>query len=382
MSRQQIPWERAVLDDRLARMAWSRLTEPESTTAAAFVLAHGGHGPALEALMTRRSELADRLAPRIETLDVGADRYLAELVGARVVIPDDDEWPEGLDELDLLPHCLWVRGPIHLADACRRSVAIVGSRNATAYGRGVAHDMAATLADRGFAVISGAAFGIDADAHRGALAVDGATVAVLATGIDRAYPVAHRGLIDEIARTGAVVSEVAPGSAAIGRRFLQRNRIIALMASGVVVVEAGIRSGSISTANRAVNQHRPVGFVPGPVGSPVSAGCHEELRRGTGILVTDADEVAELVGRIGVDLAEPKRGLARPEDDLAPQEHQVFEAMPVRSPCEPQAVARATTLGEPAVLASFGRLELAGLVRRNGDQWRKLPPGQRPGAAP
>lgn len=186
-------------------------------------------------------------------------------------------------------------GFLDLTVLARRSVSIVGARASTRYGEMVASDLAVGLAERAYAVISGAAFGIDGAAHRGALAVDGMTVAVLAGGVDRAYPVAHSQLISTIVETGAVVSEVAPGSAPTRPRFLLRNRLIAAMSAGTVVVEAGLRSGSLNTAGTAEKLGRPVGVVPGPVTSMVPAGCHQASREGMAVLVTDVPEVLDLV---------------------------------------------------------------------------------------
>ena len=226
---------------REALMAWSRLTEPGDLAAWRLVRQRGPEG-ALAAVHDGSTDLAERLRPRLELLDVDRDLRVCDVVGARVVVADDEEWPTGLDDLEIPPYCLWVRGPERLGAACERSAAVVGARSATAYGEAVASDLAAGLCERDFTVVSGAAFGIDAAAHRGALAVEGVTVAVLAGGVERPYPQAHRQLLDRIARTGLVVSEVPPGSAPTRVRFLKRNRLIAAMTRGTVVVEAGLRS--------------------------------------------------------------------------------------------------------------------------------------------
>ncbi len=378
--RRTVSWQAAAADDRLARMAWSRLAEPDSVGVAMAIAEAGGHGPALRQLGLGRSPLTSRLRGRMEALDVGADCYLAERADARVVVPGDDEWPTRLDRLAQPPHCLWVRGPNHLAEVTRRSVAIVGARASTAYGDNVAGDMAVGMCERGFTVVSGAAYGIDGAAHRGALAVDGLTVAVLATGVDLAYPSGHDALLQRIALTGNVISEAAPMSKALGSRFLKRNRLIAVLSCGTVVVEAGLRSGSLNTANWAQKHLAPVGVVPGPVSSMVSAGCHEAIREGYATLVTDAAEVAELVGRIGLDLAEPKRGPEYPEDLLPEREQRVWEALPGRGTMTVADLIFGTTLEPGQVQASLGRLELAGLVRSEGPGlWKRVPrPRDRP----
>jgi DNA processing protein len=361
--------------EREARMAWSRITEPADKVAFALISERGAEG-ALAAVVEGTAPEAARLRPRLEALDIDHDHRVRQKVRARVVVPGDDEWPTGLDDLEVPPHCLWVRGPEHLAEACERSAAVVGARSATAYGESTAGDIGAGLCERNFSVVSGAAFGIDGAAHRGALAVDGTTIAVLAGGVERPYPPSHRGLIDRIGETGAVVSEVPPGCAPTRWRFLKRNRLIAAMTRGTVVVEAGLRSGSRSTAAEATRLSRVVAAVPGPVTSMVSAGCHELIRSREAELVTDAAEVAELLGEVGRDLAPLKRGPERPGDGLGESESVVWSALPVRAAVGVEALALRTALAEREVIACLGRLQLQGLARRDGDGWRR-PPRQR-----
>ena len=204
------------------------------------------------------------------------------------------------------PQCLWLRGPLPLDEACERSVAIVGSRASTAYGAHVAAQLAYGLVERGWTVVSGGAFGIDAAAHRAALAADGRTVAVLACGIDRAYPVTHTALFQRIGEHGLLLTEWPPGADPHRRRFLIRNRVIAALTRGTVLVEAG-RSGPVHAGGRARALNRLVMAVPGPVTSAMSVGSHEELRTGGTILVADADHVIDAVGSIGTDLAPVRR---------------------------------------------------------------------------
>jgi DNA processing protein len=192
---------------------------------------------------------------------------------------------------------LWVRGAKRLGKAAGRSVSIIGSRAASAYGMSVAGDIASAVARRGWTVVSGAAYGIDGAAHRGALAADGATVAVLACGVDRAYPAGHADLIDAIGQTGVIVSEQPPGRSVSRTRFLDRNRIIAALSAGTVVVEAGHISGSMHAARDAAELGRPLMAVPGPVTSAASGGCHLLIRNGDAVLVTCGSDVIEaLVG--------------------------------------------------------------------------------------
>ena len=251
------------------------------------------------------------LAQRLAAVDPVATLRIAERAGYRFVIPGDDEWPTSLDELELAPTLhdragppvgLWLRGPGHLREVCEGAVAIVGSRSATTYGAAVASDLGAGCAEAGHAVISGGAFGIDQAAHRGAL-VRGRTVAVLACGVDRTYPKASHDLIEHIARTSLVVSEAPLGGDPLKIRFLARNRIIAALATGTVVVEAARRSGALNTATWANHLGRTVMGVPGPVTSATSAGVHELIRSRGAQLVTRPAEVVEAVSGLGFSLA-------------------------------------------------------------------------------
>jgi DNA processing protein len=352
-------------------MAWARLTEPCDSQATRLIAALGAEG-ALHAV-EEGSQLERRMMPRVESLDVDRDLAQARRIGARVVIPGDRDWPSGLHSLAHPPHCLWVRGPLDLGESCERSASIVGARSATHYGVNQAADLAEGLAQRGFAIISGAAYGIDGAAHRGALADDGETVAVVAGGVERAYPAGHSSLLGEISRRGLVVSEVPPGSAPTKWRFLKRNRLIATLTQGTVVVEAGLRSGSATTAKEARGHLRVVCAVPGPVTSVVSAGCHELIRNHHAILVTDAAEVAEALGSPGRDLAPDKHGPTRPEDDLDEVQGVVFAALPVSRAATAGSLAQRSGRAHREVLAALGTLEALGLARRVGERWRKAP---------
>lgn len=357
-------------DERTARVAWSRLAEPADPVAARLLSVHGSAAAALAALSEEPRACRDAFARRWDALDLHWDLELTRHCNARILIPDDDEWPSGVDDLTEPPYCLWVRGPLDLRRVCERSVAIVGARAATAYGEQLAAEIAAGAGERGFAVVSGAAFGIDRAAHLGALAVQAPTVAVLAGGVDRVYPQAHTDLLDSIGRTGAVVSEMPPGSRPLRQRFLLRNRIIAAITRGTLVVEAGLRSGSRNTAGTAAQLARVVMAVPGPVTSMSSAGCHEMIRSGMAVLVTDAAEVAEAVGEYGSELAPVRRAPDRPEDALDAPEQRVRDALPVRAGHQVSRLACDAGLPETTVGACLGRLELMGLAERDAWGWR------------
>lgn len=361
--------------ERRARCAWMRLAEPGDPVAAGLIATYGVVG-ALERLAgLPEGAPRGRFGARLAALDVEADLARGRRIGARLVVPGDPEWPTGLDDLPVPPVGLWVRGRRPLGDVCARSVAIVGARAATAYGESVAAELAAGLGSRGYAVVSGAAFGIDAAGHRGALGVGAVTVAVLAGGVDRPYPAAHVRLLEEIAGAGGIVSEAPPGAAPMKQRFLQRNRLIAAMTAGTVVVEAGLRSGSRNTAGTAAELCRPVMAVPGPVTSMASAGCHEMIRSGMAQLVTDADEVAEMLGASGVDLAPRRHGPVRAGDDLDPLAQRVRDALPVRAGAPVDRLALVAGVGHRDVRSALGRLELAGLAFHDAAGWRLAGPG-------
>jgi DNA processing protein len=278
------------------------------------------------------------------------------------------------------PVALWVRGPVRLDELVDRSVAVVGSRASTAYGEHVAAELGYQLGERGWTVVSGGAFGIDAAAHRGALAAEAPTLAVLACGVDRPYPAAHGALFHRIAETGLVVSEWPPGCAPLRHRFLVRNRLIAALTRGTVVVEAAARSGAQATAQRARRLGREVLVVPGPVTSAMSVGCHELLReREVGAtLVTSAAQVIEAVGGIGVDLADPPERPASPRDGLSDVATRVLDACPVRTGVSPERLAAIAGCDVLDVLRVLPALELADLVQWTGTGWRLAPPPEPP----
>ena len=266
--------------------------------------------------------------------------------GLRWISVADKSWPLSVGDLDHVepingatgaPLGLWIRGPADLAELCTNAVAIVGARDATTYGCDVASDLASDLADNGVTVVSGAAFGIDVCAHRGAIAMGKPTVAVLAGGADVHYPRAHTSLLERIAADSLVVSEQLPGQAPIKSRFLSRNRLIAAMTAGTVVVEAARRSGSLNTLNWADQLGRVTMGVPGPVTSNASVGVHQALRSGKAIVVTNGREVLEAVGVLGAIDATPDRAPESAYDRLPGLARRIVDALPwgvVRSAAE------------------------------------------------
>ena len=363
------------LDERRARTLLARSAEPYDEKIQELVADLGAVdlvGHALRDGRTPGGVGLGRLATRLpRAAEVDEDRVCRAL-GARLLVPGDDEWPTTLDALRTPPWCLWVRGPLPLAEVGERSVAVVGARASTAYGEEVAVRLSFALAERGFTVVSGAAYGIDGAAHRAALSAGGSTVAALAGGVDVPYPRANTDLIAQIGARGLLVSETPPGGAPARMRFLARNRIIAALAAGTVVVEAGLRSGARSTVKEARDLGRHVMAVPGPVSSVMSAGCHEEIRAGA-TLVTDAAEVAELVGRIGEDLAPVKRGQVLPEDALTGELRRVWQWLRPRSSSDVDELVVRSGLGLGEVLVALGELEDLGLAEQLLDGWRRGP---------
>jgi DNA processing protein len=304
---------------------------------------------------------------------VPADSRLAawERAGLRTVCPGDPEWPTQLDVLgDARPLVLWLRGSADLRFACLRSVSVVGARAATGYGTHVATEMAAALAERGWAVISGGAYGIDSCAHRAALAAGGTTIAVLASGVSYGYPRGHHELFDAIARAGAVISEWPPDRAPTRPGFLIRNRAIAALSRGTVVVEAALRSGALSSAKHARDLCRPLMAVPGPVTSTLSAGCHEIIRDWGAVLVTGASDVVELISPAGDGLGERRRGPVVPRDALDLDSAAVLEAIPARGGGGPAEIAVRAGVSLDTVLRCLGLLAAAGFAERSGTGWR------------
>ncbi len=380
-----------------ARVALACLIEPGSPEVDRLITAHGP--VAALARIVAGTEVSEALAAvaqnRLGGRDpaelAGAALARTRRIGARLVVPEDDEWPGQLAQLRLIsrsdldriqldtypPVCLWVRGGWPLAETLGRSVAVVGARAATSYGNHVATEMAYGLANRGWTVVSGGAFGIDAAAHRGAMAAGGVTVAVLACGVDRPYPAAHASLFERIAEDGLLISEWPPGADPHRHRFLIRNRVIAALTLGTVVVEANARSGARQTLNRAAQLGRVTMAVPGAITSAMSVGCHDSIRGGAR-LVTSYQEVLEEVGRIGEDLAPPVRAAEDDRDRLGPELSQVLDAVPRRGVADAGQVAAGAGLPLRQVLRALAILEQTGHVVLGTDGGYSLPRKTRP----
>ncbi|WP_460725708.1 DNA-processing protein DprA [Nocardia heshunensis] len=363
-------------------MAWVYLSRVVEGPCAALSALIEGVGVVEAARAVRECALPEVLRGPTE-LRRGIDRAEEDLahierLGGRVVTPDDAEWPAwrllGLGQLDpaydadgAVPLVLWVRGKRSLLETTERSIAVVGARCSTGYGNHATGEIAGELAARGWTVVSGAAFGIDGMAHRAALAVGGMTIAVLACGPDRPYPVQHDHLLAEIADTGLVVTEYPPGTSARKHYFLARNRLIAALADGVVVVEAGIRSGARNTVKWCRRLGRPAMAVPGPVTSAASVGCHRMIREGEAFIVTRAEDILDEAGPLRLSL--PGAVAPSPEDNLSGDEALVFAALPAVGSRLPRALVTDTGLVLPVVRATLSALEIAGLVGCDGNGW-------------
>ncbi|MGP5006041.1 DNA-processing protein DprA [Brachybacterium tyrofermentans] len=387
-------------EDRVARITWSVIAEPGDAIA---LLARTVCGPAQALRLAREGSATDLLSSlggelpsdasepgggtnrlradralarwrsRLSAIDLGAVIEDAQRRGIRIITPEDQEWPELLEDLqETAPHCLWLHGPGRLDDLVGgRSVALVGSRASTAYGEDAAGSLGADFAARGGTVVSGGAYGIDAAAHRGALAApDGATIAVLAGGLDRLYPRGNTQLLERIRERHLLVSEAPPGTAPTRWRFLARNRLIAALSQAVVVVEASWRSGALSTARLADQLSRPVGAVPGPITSAASAGCHRLIRERGAVLITEPAEVLDLLP--GGPASGEGRYAAQDELDLlSPSDRRVLDAVPPRSSLPAGRIAQEIGFELDEVTAALARLSLLGLVETTGERARR-----------
>lgn len=398
---------------RVALAGLLRVGEPPCAALARFVAAQGPVA-AWQAVLSRRAprSVVSATAARVDGVDPAAlvararaDLVAAQRVGARLIGPDDAEWPlvavssfvgavaRGVRGSGP-PVALYVRGR-PLAGLPDRAVTVVGSRASSPYGMRVAGEVAYELARAGWVVVSGAAFGIDTAAHRAALqvvrpataaavgvagAARSVTVAVLACGIDRAYPEANRELLDLIARSGSVVSEYPPGTVPARHRFLVRNRLIAAFGAGTVVVEAGRRSGTLSTAAAAEQLGRVVMAVPGPVTSAMSVGCHLLLADRFAQLVTGADDVLAAVGGAtsavpgAGDGAVPGEDPRHPTDGLEPETARVYDAFPARGSVSVADLVVESGLPASAVLGALAVLQVHGLADQAGPLWKRIRP--------
>ncbi len=389
--------DRDAILDRFARATWTGLAEPGDSSAGLVVAVLGAAGaldgvlagwaPGRWAAALQRAGVDDvpservaaelqtaiaRWKPRLMSTQAMIALRQAARLGVRLLAPATAGWPEGVADLGMhAPIALWARGTDAGVAALSRSIALVGARAATGYGEHVAMEAASGLVDRGFAIVSGAAYGIDGMAHRSALASQGGTIAFLAGGVDRFYPSGHDALLTRIVAEGAVVSELPCGQPPTKWRFLQRNRLIAAASQATVVLEAGWRSGSLNTANHALQLGRPIGAVPGPVTSAASAGCHRLIRESTATLVTTADEMAALIadaapGRMGEGAMPAPSVSIRARN---PVHVRLFDALSITAPRTSSDIAARAGMSVAEVQSILGQLELDGQVVERERGW-------------
>jgi DNA processing protein len=381
--------DREQIRDRFARATWTGIAEPGDGVAGIVVEALGSSA-SLEAVVARwpveqwdaavRAAGVDDLAlddigqavarwqPRLTSATALLALRQAARYGARLLTKDAEHWPAGVNDLGAYaPLALWVRGNEPALAALGCSIALVGARAATGYGEHVAMEASAGLVDRGYAIVSGAAYGIDGMAHRAALASRGQTIAFLAGGVDRFYPSGHDALLNRIVEAGAVISELPCGAPPTKWRFLQRNRLIAAASQATVVLEAGWRSGSLNTANHAAHLGRPVGAVPGPVTSAASAGCHRLIREARAVLVTSASDMAELMP----DFLRRDQAPATLDPIVDAVQTRALDAMSFAAPRTTSDIAARSGLSVAEVQGVLGALELEGTVRERERGWTR-----------
>lgn len=389
---------------RWARAVWSAIVDPGDVTAGRL-LEFFGPEEALErlaALSARGDDpdeitIRDRFRPfvlpaAVAKISAWALRYRQVEIGRELdqlfaregnfLIPGDDLWPQNLDTLGAdKPLALWVLGRAASLKSCETSggVALVGSRSATRYGLSMAAELGYTLSQKGIWVISGGAYGIDAAAHRGALGGGGKTVSVQAGGLGDFYPAMNSDMFAQILETGVIVSELSWSRKPQRHFFLSRNRLISGLSQVVVVVEAGRRSGAVSTANHGIEQGRGVAAVPGLATSAACAGCHALIREGAA-LVTCAEEVQELMqplGDMAVTIGAGDKSTDNTRDDslfsslVKPEAIKVFEALPSRGWRTGEDIARKLGWGLPAALSELGLLVLDGKVELQDGRYRR-----------
>lgn len=364
------------MSERAARLALSCVVEPANPKATELVARLGA-----EQLWDElcRGAGSEPLARRVREFRIEPVLAQAEAAGMRFVIPGDPEWPPGVSDLagcepvnDLsgAPLGLWVRGGGELAGLARRSAAIVGSRACSSYGETAASELAADLGRHGVVTVSGGAYGVDAAAHRGCLAGRTPTVAVLACGLDRSYPPAHRSLFDRIAEDGVLISEFPPGAHPTRVRFLGRNRLIAAITQVTVIVEAAVRSGARNTVTWANCLNRVVAALPGSIYSAQSYTPHRLIRDSEAVLVTSGAEVLELLAPLGRG-APRQRPERRPTDELSPEQLAVFEAVPARGGLTVEELSLRSGVPLAQCLGVLDELAEQGVVEQDENwQWR------------
>src|SRR5699024_5334888 len=300
--------------------------------------------------------------------------YIAR-IGGRFITPEEEQWPAALADLGVTePLGLWLLGNGDIPSA-ETTLGLVGSREATHYGEKATKMLAIKARQKGITVLSGGAYGIDAHAHRQALAVEGQgvpTVGVLAGGLDSLYPAGNTDLLRKITRDGVLVTEMPPGMRPNRYRFLNRNRLIAALSAATIVVEARYRSGALNTANHAHELGRIVGAIPGPIQVPTSAGCHRLLKETPALLIddpVDLEAVFRPLEAVTRSSSEPTE--SRPYDFLDVEEMLVFEALPVKARTNIEQLCSITGLAVPRITGILTKLVRHNLANLSDTGWRK-----------
>lgn len=380
-----------------SRESWAylnRVVEGPSRPLQALLTAGRDADEIAHGVRTRASwlgDLAGQTASRYDWERAEEDLAIAESVGARLITPEDDEWPTeelaqsfgfaatGRSEhirsyqADAVePHALWGRGA-PLSGAVAQSVGVVGTRAVTRYGVEATRQIVNGLAAHQWTVVSGGALGIDTAAHEATLAAGGRTVAIAACGIDRAYPARNARLLDRIADQGCVVTEYPPGVPPQRHRFLTRNRLVAALTRGTIIVEAAWRSGALNTLSWAEGLGRITMAVPGPITGSGSLGCHERIRAGRAQLITGADDVRALLGAAGaMDVGEQYElaFAATPVQGLSRNELRVYDACAADG-VTAQDIAAGAGLPLPLTVHLLMELVNRGLITREGTAWSR-----------
>jgi DNA processing protein len=303
-------------------------------------------------------KIIENLAKTREQVDLDKFWDQIEAKGISILIKQDENYPRRLKELEQPPPVLYSQGEIAADDEW--SVAIVGTRRVSAYGRQVAEDIAGRLARNGLTIVSGLARGVDSIAHQAALNAGGRTIAVLGSGLDRIYPPENRHLAEQIIANGALVSEYSPNTPPEGSNFPQRNRLISGFSLAVIVIEAGIKSGALITAAFAADQGREVFAVPGNITSPGSMGTNRLIQNGAQPLLS-AEQVLETL-ELSMVAEHRSARVALPSDAL---EAQLFETLG-EEPLHIDEITNRTELPVEKVTATLALMELKGMVRQVG----------------
>lgn len=318
------------------------------------------------------NDYAKSVKPYLNMFNLERELTRLERSGVQILAPQSAYWPSSLNNLGTFtPILLYVRGEVDLQSLAEQSVSIVGARNCSEYGAAISHDFSSQLAEKSYTVCSGGAFGIDIQAHRGALNGQGRTVAFIASGVDKITPSGNQRLLERVIQNGgSVVSEYPLEASPVAFRYLERNRLIAAFSSATCVVEAALRSGALSTAHHANALARPVGAVPGKIGSITSSGCHKLIRDHQAVLVTSANDLMELA-RDDFELA-PDEPRDRNELDLRSGEVDAMRLFGKYRLLNAAKLERELVLTSGECTKILVQLQLKGYIKRQGEGYARV----------